>query len=457
MIHCILRMQHSRSTVVVVVIVDLSSTEYHKMIGFDTFMIFNDRSTDATQCVLDAFAEKGIVVRVPQDFVSSGDETIEKITIPREQHSTFQACQEYLTRSLTAEQASHTWMATHDVDEFLWFDQSATTNFTGSPSPLKQVVSSMLSQIPMQHQQQSGVVKQTPASVADVQSLIIPRLLFGSSGHERYEPDLVINRFTHRFDAASCPSVSSRNQTIFFAPSRRRRRLFNHIQPTSYCNSVTYKNKDKIAASFDDFKSMSKVSSLATKCHKIHRETNETTVADCHGPHVHQLQPHQHDDTSSEAANTTATMKNSTLRNAVKTFRSDARYLGPNQVYPFMAIVHYRSKSRAEFYERACDSRFAGKFFECPDCTPESFFNLAETFSNLLEDRRMHDFAMQLSVVMYSNTSRDDAVVVSTQHCHVEPPSATTPKSWDDYRSCFQKQKRAMSLATDTIGSRLPL
>jgi Glycosyl transferase family 2 len=429
--------------------VDLSSAEYHKMIGFETFLLFNDRSTDGTQCILDGYAERGIVLRLPQDFVKTGSETTTS-TRPREQYSTFQACQEFLTQSLTREKASQTWMATHDVDEFLWFDQSARSITTSSSSsssspPLKQVISNLLFQIPSQHQQQGGNLKHTPA-MTNVRSLVIPRLLFGSSGHDHYASDLVMNRITRRFDAGSCPyfSSSSNNQTSIYAPSRRRR-LFNHTQPTSYCLSQTTKNRNKTSASFDDFKSMSRVSSLATKCHKINRETNETELAYCHGPHVHQLQ-HSHDDISCGTSNTTMTTSHSTLRNATRTFRNDARYLGPNQVYPFIALVHYRSKSRAEFYERTCDSRFSGKYFECPDCTPESYFNLIESFANLLEDHRMHDFAIQLAVVMNGSNN-----VASTQHCHVEPPS--THKSWDDYRSCFQKQRNAMSssLANDTF------
>jgi hypothetical protein len=37
--------------------------QYHRMIGFESFLIMNDASTDDTQCILDYYAKQGVVVR----------------------------------------------------------------------------------------------------------------------------------------------------------------------------------------------------------------------------------------------------------------------------------------------------------------------------------------------------------------------------------------------------------
>jgi len=42
--------------------------EHHALIGFDSLLLYNDHSTDDTQCVLDAYAEKGLVKRIPEDI-----------------------------------------------------------------------------------------------------------------------------------------------------------------------------------------------------------------------------------------------------------------------------------------------------------------------------------------------------------------------------------------------------
>ena len=42
--------------------------EHHKSIGFDFILLYNDKSADDTQCVLDAYALQGDVTRVPEDI-----------------------------------------------------------------------------------------------------------------------------------------------------------------------------------------------------------------------------------------------------------------------------------------------------------------------------------------------------------------------------------------------------
>ena len=169
-----------------------------------------------------------------------------------QQYETFQACHNYLTWSLSKHELSCTYMLTHDVDEFLWFDQNSTGTISllsSSPFSLKQVVSQLI-------------------SIHAVESLlIIPRLLFGSSGHNHYEPDLVMNHFTHCFDVDSCrpkgkqqndlPRLSQRKQ-----PNHSRRCLFSQERPQeSFCDS----KQDN----FHSSKSMSLVLALASKCHYV--------------------------------------------------------------------------------------------------------------------------------------------------------------------------------------------
>ena len=42
------------------------------MIGFESFLLMNDNSTDDTQCLLDEYASKGIVKRIPDDIDDDG-------------------------------------------------------------------------------------------------------------------------------------------------------------------------------------------------------------------------------------------------------------------------------------------------------------------------------------------------------------------------------------------------
>lgn len=78
--------------------------EYHRMIGFEAFLLMNDNSTDDTQCILDAYAEKGIVIRMPEDYEES------KGDLERDNDNVFDACTRYLTSKPERFDPDRTWM-----------------------------------------------------------------------------------------------------------------------------------------------------------------------------------------------------------------------------------------------------------------------------------------------------------------------------------------------------------
>ena len=96
--------------------------EYHRMIGFESFLLMNDNSTDDTQCLLDEYASRGIVKRIPEDIddnVYGRPQVLN--TIVSENDRVFDVCAKYLA---SRPDANRTWMLTHDVDEFVWFNKT---------------------------------------------------------------------------------------------------------------------------------------------------------------------------------------------------------------------------------------------------------------------------------------------------------------------------------------------
>ena len=90
--------------------------EYHRMIGFDSFILMNDRSKDSTQCILDAYAQEGVVHLFDKHL---GFRRIG-------QGRVFEACVNYLNMITT--DSEQVWLATHDTDEFIWFNKTETNN-----------------------------------------------------------------------------------------------------------------------------------------------------------------------------------------------------------------------------------------------------------------------------------------------------------------------------------------
>ena len=157
--------------------------EHHKLIGFDTILLYNDHSTDDTQCVLDAYAKQDFVVRVPENIGSKYMKDLPWVVNKGQitddpQQAIFEACRRYLVDEEKKNgEVGATWMLTNDVDEFVWFDNDKYEN-------MKTALSSMLSAIWIEKPW--------------VKSIRLPNCLFGSSGEDTYAPGLVMQRFIHR-------------------------------------------------------------------------------------------------------------------------------------------------------------------------------------------------------------------------------------------------------------------
>jgi hypothetical protein len=336
--------------------------EYHRMIGFDAFILMNDNSTDDTQCILDAYAQEGIVIRIPKD-IDDHDYKLRESN----QH-VFDACTDYLKTQQTRYDPRYTWMMTHDVDEFVWFNKTVG-------------VESL--QDAMQHLIQSQDGEEV------VKSMEVPRLFFGSSGHDHYEDGLVMDRFNHRFNLDSCPKVIPRfsffarhraaSQRRIANETRRGRRLSDEAAPISYC---THGNR---RSSFRNVKSISHVSSLAQNCSRLDKATDKVVPDKCSSTHRHTLHGNQ---------NTNST--NKTLATYFILSRNDERYLDQDTVGNAIVISHYGIKSREEFYQRICASVWREKYYKCPSCTPKTYFDDTETFANNYQDDRMAPFSSDL-------------------------------------------------------------
>jgi len=266
--------------------------EYHRLIGFETFLLMNDNSTDDTQCLLDAYAEEGIVIRVPNDI----DE--EAVRDLHEQDAVFDVCTKYLQSNPTRFDPSRTWMMTHDTDEFVWFDKTDSVQSFGDAM--------------------GNLIRKHGTHV---KSLLVPRFIVGSSGHDYYDAGLVIDRFTHRFNLNSCPGRARKNRFSSHLSkghhfrdnnkSHRRRRLFHQRNPISYCRARQRSD------SYDLEKSISHASSLAQDCTK--RVNKKVVPTYCSTTHRHTL---------------------------VNERKGDNRFLHSDIVGKTIVIMHYMTKSR---------------------------------------------------------------------------------------------------------------
>ena len=309
--------------------------EYHRLIGFDAFLLLDDGSTDDTPCILQAYAKVGIVIRVPTD-IGYNDTKLDKMN-----DHVFDTCANYLNSHQDRFDPRNTWMMTHDVDEFVWLKHGTST--------ISRAIRNILRNKPY------------------VRSIEVPRLLFGSADKQHFEPGLVIDRFQRRFDRGSCGEKHRRDQA---------RRLFDQDNPRSYCER---KNKN----SYDNVKSISLVSSLATKCDENnipkHREkahgANTKEANYCSSTHQHMLvsvpKKTPHVGGSTDAADLPMWNKNAR--------KSDQRIAAMQYTSHFMVVMHYMVKSRQEFFHRACTSVWSHKYFQCEGCNPESYFDITGT------------------------------------------------------------------------------
>ena len=118
------------------------------MIGFDAFLLMNDGSSDDTQCILDDYAEEGLVIRIPID-IGDYDSKLDENNI-----HVFDTCADYLNNHQDRFDPSRTWMMTHDVDEFVFIKTGDNDSIHDAVTHLSQ-----------SHNHQA-------------QSLKVPRLLF---------------------------------------------------------------------------------------------------------------------------------------------------------------------------------------------------------------------------------------------------------------------------------------
>lgn len=111
--------------------------------------------------------------------------------------------------------------------------------------------------------------------------------------------------------------------------------------------------------------------------------------------------------------------------------KDDTRYLrdfGQN-----LAIMHYGTKSRQEFYSRVCSTGWKNKYFRCPGCTPEKIFDAQGSYANNYQDNRMIPFARQLKNVMKDRQTSDS-------NCNEAP----TVHSDEYYQDCWGPVKHKM-------------
>lgn len=345
--------------------------EYHRMIGFKSFLLMNHNSTDDTQCLLDEYASRGIVKRIPEDLAVSDyhlDENVDNV---------FDACTRYLKSHPDQFDTTKTWMMTHDIDEFVWF------NRTEQIRTLQDAITELIDE--------NGMVAKT---------LEVPRFFVGSSEKDYYHSDLVLNRFTHRFRLQSCPFKRSKQRT--------HRRLYYYKSPISFCDEQDRHD------SYNNCKSISLVESLAENC------SDPKTGKDmaCHFTHYHTLN-------SSKRKHYNAFGKQHSFKSLHLTREQDERYLGMHVVGKKIAIMHYLTKSRQEFYERVCSSVWLKKYRICPTCTPESYFNITESFANNYPDDRMLPFAAKLKSIVDVSKIGDS--------CNTEYPR----HSFNFFRECL--------------------
>jgi hypothetical protein len=353
--------------------------EYHRMIGFESFLLMNDNSTDDTQCLLDEYASRGIVKRIPQeidDNVYGRPQVLNNIV--SENDRVFDVCAKHLA---SQPDANRTWMLTHDVDEFVWFNK--TSGIDSLQDAIQKIV-------------QNG-------DATKGYSLSIPRLRFGSSGHNEYSNELVINRFQQRYNHDNCPpgpikSWSKMSNRNFYA--------------TSFCEFRP------VRGSWDNDKSMSLVSELALNCVLPLRRKRQAAI--CNGPHRHTIKNQRN------ASVLQASLESRTTRRYNK---KDKRYI--RNTGETVAIMHYGTKSRYEFYDRVCSSVWREKYFRCPTCTPEQHFDLAETYSNNYIDKRMAPFARQLKE--YIKNSKQIG-----SNCKTRP----VKRSENYYKECWEQGRQ---------------
>ena len=358
--------------------------EHHRMIGFDSFILMNDRSDDETQCILDAYSEAGIVLRYKEDLHIDF----------KEQGEIFDACVDYLYNKTSNDALAREqiWFATHDTDEFIWFNQTETI------TSLKDVI------------QDIAQSRENPTM-----SLQIPRLMFGASGSDRYENKPVIERFQRRFNHEKCPNSTSENL--------RSLDLAGWTYKPPKCSIAPFST-----SSYDYHKSISLLSAMQRVCINTNLASGTRKQVGCHSTHNHILKLVENNGTTNLSDDTTTPyhISRETYIDWPGRWKIDARYVGVDEVGTKLVINHYVTKSRQEFYERVCSSQFTERYFDYPYRTPERFFDYSESYSNNDGDDRMQDFAQLLKKRLEESST--------ALYCDMEP----NHHSWEYYEQCWE-------------------
>jgi hypothetical protein len=154
--------------------------EFHKLMGFQLFLIFDDNSTDNTVEVLREYITGGVVllVHAKTSFASS----CSVIRRDPNVHHIQSSCQKTVFNyALNLFRGKVKWAGNFDVDEFLW-----TTNAAITPSwmPLPELLNSRY---------------------AEYDAIDIISIVFGTSNLSVPDDRLVVSKLTHRALAGKYP------------------------------------------------------------------------------------------------------------------------------------------------------------------------------------------------------------------------------------------------------------
>jgi hypothetical protein len=163
-------------------------------------------------------------------------------------------------------------------------------------------------------------------------------------------------------------------------------------------------------------KSISHAASLAQNCFKVDKQTGKIVKEQCVNTHRHKLKH----------------PKGGTLRRSNASPASKTLYLLQGDVGTSIVIMHYMTKSREEFYKRACASKWLDKYGECEGCSPETYFNLTLEYANNYQDDRMAPFSEKLKPILEASTVGEN--------CNTQP----VKHSLEYYRECLDHGKRIL-------------
>ena len=245
-------------------------------------------------------------------------------------------------------------------------------------------------------------------------SLQIPRLMFGALGSDRYKNKSVIERFQCRFKHKKCPNSTSKSLCS--------RDLAGWTDKPHKCSTASFS-----MSSYDYYKSISLLSAMPRVCINTNLTSGTWKQVCCHNTPNHILKLMENGMTNLSDENTPYEVCRETNVNWPGRWRIDPRYAGVDEVGTKLVINQYMTKSRQEFYEQICASQFKDKYFNCPNCMLESFFDYSESYSNSHGDDRMQDFAQLLKKHLEESHT--------ALHCDMEP----NHHLWENYQQCWQK------------------